>query len=111
MSIFKRIFDRARHTEPELGTSLQRVEPKPEPEPSPNAPVPPAQPAATAGAGSRPEPDGPPAPAPTPAAPQAEIPLKSLNRYRQDPGFQNFMDKARRPPGAKPRRRDVRREQ
>jgi len=41
--------------------------------------------------------------APPPAEAQEETPppsLRSLEGFRHDPGFRNFMDKARRPPGA-----------
>jgi hypothetical protein len=31
---------------------------------------------------------------------QPEVPLRSLQRYRQDPAFRNFMAKAQKKPGA-----------
>src|SRR5579885_2174436 len=44
-------------------------------------------------------------PAPPGAEPeQPEIPLRSLQRYRQDPAFKNFMTKAQKKPGAANRR-------
>jgi hypothetical protein len=36
-----------------------------------------------------------------------DVPLSSLNRFRQDPAFRNFMDKTKRPPGATLRRPPV----
>jgi len=46
-------------------------------------------------------------PSPPQPAPDSP-PLRSLNRYREDPAFQNFQDRLRRPPGvgaSKARRR------
>ncbi|HEY7293986.1 MAG TPA: hypothetical protein VH916_03050 [Dehalococcoidia bacterium] len=36
--------------------------------------------------------------------PKNEVPLRSLERYRQDPAFKNFMAKARKAPGSSPLR-------
>lgn len=53
------------------------------------------EPASPAPAAARTEP---PPPVDRPAQP--ELPLRSLQRYRQDPGFKNFMAKAQKRPGA-----------
>jgi len=46
-----------------------------------------------------------PVPPETPRGPdRPPIPLHSLEAYRRDPAFQNFMDKVRRPPGVRPGR-------
>jgi hypothetical protein len=45
-------------------------------------------------------------PAAQPAAPRAEAPsLRTLYRYQQDPAFNNFVDKLKRPPGLQRRTR------
>ncbi len=40
------------------------------------------------------------APGPATAADEPALPLRSLNRYRQDPAYKNFMAKAQKRPGA-----------
>jgi hypothetical protein len=76
-------------------------------------PEPPAAPAGTVAASPAPEPSAPAPESPetataTPhsAAPaeRPQVPLRSLNRYRQDPAFKNFMAKAQKKPGTATRR-------
>ena len=40
-------------------------------------------------------------------APEQDTELKALQQYRKTPGYRNFMDKAKRPPIAGPRRLNI----
>ena len=104
MSFFKRVFGRKRSTEPELLAPVRHAR-------LPDSPATPEEPPGGAAETweSVAAPDAVQASdqhqtTAEPALPQHEIPLKSLNTYRRDPGYQNFMQKAKRPPGVPPRR-------
>ncbi len=99
MSSFRRLFGRGVSQAKERAPGAE-VTSSPQTEAA--GPASAASAAIFAGAGAALGPAG--DPATRPDAAQPEVPLRALQRYRQDPAYKNFMAKARKAPGAVSRR-------